>query len=59
MECQNCYTAEMQKPQNDHPAYYECPNCGAIELTYMPQSYQEALHQLPKKETQIVGVFGG
>lgn len=59
MECLNCYTADMQEPQNNHPAYVECPNCGAIELTFEPQDYQSSLFQLDVKEMQIIGVFGG
>lgn len=71
MICNNCFTAELQKPWDDHPSYLVCPNCGAIQLTYEPQDYQEALHQVPyvqirDPETglyltriQIIGVFGG
>jgi PBSX family phage terminase large subunit len=50
MQCLNCYTAEMMIPANSHPAYVECPNCGAIELTYEPMDYQEAIHEVPYKE---------
>ena len=57
--CNNCFTADIVVPDNNHPAYLICPNCNAIELTYQPQDYQEALHQLPKEEMQIVAVFGG
>jgi PBSX family phage terminase large subunit len=55
----------MQKPINNHPAYLECPDCGAIELTYTPQDYQEGIHEVPYRytddeiDTQIVGAFGG
>ena len=56
----------MQKPSNDHVSYIECPNCGAIELLYEPQEYQEAIHNVPyiindqgKSKVQIVGAFGG
>jgi PBSX family phage terminase large subunit len=66
MQCLNCYTGVMQKPDNEHPAYVECPNCGAIELTYKPQDYQIDLHRLPLQynedgtpKVQIVGAFGG
>lgn len=71
MMCQNCYVAEMQVPANNHPAYIECPACGAIELTYEPQDYQEPMHETAYSytlnedtgeweiDTQIIGVFGG
>lgn len=61
----------MQKPPDDHPSYLVCPNCGAIELTYVPQDYQQAIHEVPYQpvidpETgeeyiaiQIIGAFGG
>jgi PBSX family phage terminase large subunit len=60
MLCQHCKTTNVQKPDNQHPAYLQCPNCNAIELTYLPQEYQEVAHQLPNQATlQIVGFFGG
>lgn len=71
MECQNCFTGHMQPPANQHPAYVECPNCGAIELTYVPQEYQESIHSVDYLEywdedkqdwalkMQIIGAFGG
>src|SRR5690606_41898623 len=58
-------------PANGHPSYVECPHCGAIELTYVPQDYQESVHSVPiierwntkrqrwEYEIQIIGVFGG
>jgi PBSX family phage terminase large subunit len=56
----------MQQPRNQHPAYIECPNCGAIELTNQPLDYQESLHETPYQlaedgsiRPQIIGVFGG
>jgi PBSX family phage terminase large subunit len=61
----------MQPPANNHPAYLQCPDCGAIELTYTPQDYQEGIHEVEYTEsfnedtgqweidTQIVGAFGG
>lgn len=69
--CNNCFTAKMREPPDRHPSYLICPNCGAIQLTYEPQDYQEPLHQVPyvdifDSETgksvtriQIIGVFGG
>lgn len=71
MLCQACFTAEMREPPNDHPSYVVCPNCGALELTYQPQDYQEGMHSVPYTETlnpktgqmetdiHILGVFGG
>lgn len=71
MRCLNCYTADMVTPQNGHPAYIECPACGAIELTYEPQDYQVESHTVPirkvwsekkgkwESELRIIGWFGG
>ncbi len=66
MKCLHCYTAEMKKPENQHPAYVECPNCMAIELLYKPQEYQRSAHTVPYQKNkdgslkiQIVGFFGG
>jgi PBSX family phage terminase large subunit len=71
MICNNCFTTDMQIPANQHIAYVECPNCGAIELTYIPQDYQQNSHEVPitevwdeenqkwRKRTQILGFFGG
>lgn len=71
MECLNCYSGYMQTPANGHVSYVECPNCGAIELTYIPQDYQEPAHQVPYQEIfdkrtgewvirpHIIGEFGG
>jgi hypothetical protein len=56
----------MKKPENQHPAYVECPNCMAIELLYKPQEYQRSAHTVPYQKNQdgslkiqIVGFFGG
>jgi hypothetical protein len=61
----------MVTPLNGHTAYIECPSCGAIELTYVPQDYQQESHEVPIYEvwdaeneqwrfrTQIIGYFGG
>lgn len=71
MLCMSCRTAELQKPRDGHPSYLICPNCGAIELTYVPQDYQRPLHEVPYRvikdpntgnesiAIQIIGVFGG
>lgn len=64
--CPNCQTTDLQEPLDAHPSYMICPTCQAIQLTYVPQSHQEALHQAPQTlnpdqslQTQIIGVFGG
>lgn len=71
MQCQSCYSSDLTRPLNNHPAYLECPNCGAIELLYEPQTYQEEIHTIPynysfnektgkwEKDIQIIGAFGG
>lgn len=58
--------AEMEKPPDNHPSYLVCPNCGAIELTYLPMDYQEELHEVPYildenggYKPQILATFGG
>lgn len=71
MLCQNCFSSEMVKPLNGHIAYVECPTCAAIELTYIPQDYQQDFHTTTinevwnektekwELETQVIGAFGG
>lgn len=71
LECASCNYGILQRPANGHPSYLECPNCGALELTYTPQEYQQELHVMPYTEiwdeekqawvirTQIAGAFGG
>lgn len=66
MQCLNCYTAEMADPPDKHPSYTQCPNCGAIELLYTPQDYQQAIHEIPYVQDengglkpQIISTFGG
>lgn len=66
MECQACQIGIMQKPPDDHPAYLLCSNCGALELTYQPQDYQETIHTIPyvlsddgSIKPQIIATFGG
>lgn len=66
MNCQHCKIGTMQKPEDNHPSYIVCDNCGAIELTYKPQEYQRDLHKVPyavlsdgRYAIQIVGAFGG
>lgn len=71
MQCLNCHVGLMRIPANQHPAYIECPDCGCLELTYIPQDYQEGIHEVEytysfnpdtgkyEIDTQIVGAFGG
>lgn len=66
MLCLNCYSTDLKPPETEHPGYLVCPNCGAIELTYEPQPYQEAVHNVPymynedgSLRIQIMGIFGG
>jgi PBSX family phage terminase large subunit len=44
----------------------ECPVCGALQLTYNPQDYQELFHEAPFNinedgtyKLQTIGIFGG
>src|SRR5206468_11381919 len=71
MICLHCQTGTMQVPVSNHPAYVVCDVCGALELTYIPQDYQEGIHEVDytytwnedkevwEIDTQIVGAFGG
>jgi phage terminase large subunit len=70
MQCLNCFNGEMITPKDGHPTYLECPMCGAIELTYTAQDYQDVIHTVPYKEfvnkrgipeiePQIIFVAGG
>ena len=67
MECLQCNIGQMQKPEDDHPSYLVCSNCGAIELNYAPQDYQNEFHgskasidpESGEIALQIFGVFGG
>jgi hypothetical protein len=52
----------MREPVDQHPAYVQCDSCLAIELTYIPMSYQEEMHMVKTGEdedTDIIAVFGG
>lgn len=50
----------MQNPPDNHPSYVVCGSCGAIELTYVPQDYQEDMHRVDTGEgIDILSVFGG
>jgi PBSX family phage terminase large subunit len=60
--CHNCKVGTMQVPVDQHPAYIQCNSCMAIELTYMPQDYQEQMHMVRADgadDTDIIAVFGG
>lgn len=64
--CSNCKTDYLQTPGDSHPSYVECPTCGAIMLTYVPQEYQAEFHQTPYElnsdgsiKNQTIGLFGG
>lgn len=47
-------------PPDQHPAYVQCSSCLAIELTYMPQEYQEEMHTVfTGGDIDIIAVFGG
>lgn len=52
----------MAEPKDQHPAYVQCTSCLAIELTYVPQEFQEQMHQVKngsEDDTDIIAVFGG
>lgn len=58
--CYNCKVGSMMPPPDDHPSYLQCNSCMAIELTYVPQDYQEELHQTTTGGgIDILAVFGG
>lgn len=66
MKCLQCRNGNMLIPANNHPSYIHCEACGAIELTYEPQDYQQEMHGTPyilnedgSQKIQIVGIFGG
>lgn len=50
----------MTNPPDNHPSYLVCNSCGAMELTYVPQDYQEDLHTVDTGEgIDIIACFGG
>lgn len=60
--CYNCKVGTMYPPADQHPAYLQCSSCLAIELTYIPQEFQEEMHTVAAGEsddTDIIAVFGG
>jgi hypothetical protein len=55
----------MEKPPDSHPSYLICSSCRAIELTYEPMDYQNAIHTIPYVpdgkggiKPQIIATFG-
>ena len=61
-QCYNCKIGTMRTPPDGHPSYLQCDSCLAIELTYEPMDYQEAMHQVRNgsgDDTDIIAVFGG
>lgn len=66
MDCLHCLNGHMQPPNDGHPSYVLCSSCGAVELTYVPQEYQQPMHSVPyslnnknRIRAQIIAVFGG
>lgn len=66
MKCLHCRNGNMRIPPNDHQSYVECEACGAYELTYEPQDFQNEFHETPymlnedgSRKIQIIGIFGG
>lgn len=50
----------MKPPKDDHPSYLQCDSCMAIELTYKPMEFQEAMHTVNTGgDIDIIAVFGG
>jgi phage terminase large subunit len=50
----------MREPLDQHSSYWQCDSCLAIELTYIPQDYQEEMHQVnTESEIDIIFVAGG
>lgn len=56
MLCYNCKSAPLQLPEDNHPSYLVCPNCGALHLTYEPLPHQAHMHANP---AVFIGYFGG
>lgn len=58
--CNNCKVGTMMEPPDHHPSYLRCNSCMAIELTYKPLPYQEAMHQVDNGSgIDIIFVAGG
>lgn len=58
--CHHCKVGTLRKPNDDHPSYLICSSCSAIQLTYVPQDYQEEFHRTTTgKGIDIIAVFGG
>ena len=69
--CGHCHYGNYVKSIDDHVSYVVCDTCGAMQLSYIPQDYQEALHrqdydwvwddeqQKWVHANQTFGIFGG
>lgn len=64
--CSHCRTGKLRIPEDEHPSYCLCETCGAIQLTYIPQDYQEEFHQTEyvlnddgTVKIQTLALFGG
>lgn len=58
--CPNCQVGTLNPPKDQHPSYVQCNSCLAIQKTYIPQEYQETMHQVSTgNEIDIIAVFGG
>jgi PBSX family phage terminase large subunit len=59
-QCRNCHAGTLREPLDKHPSYLICDACMAIELTYLPQLYQEEMHEVNTGfDISIIAVFGG
>lgn len=67
LPCANCKVGRYELPPDEHPSYCLCTTCGAMQLTYMPQDYQEEFHRAEyflneedgTLKNQTLGLFGG
>lgn len=64
--CQHCKTGKLRIPEDEHVSYCLCDTCGAIQLTYVPQTHQEEFHETKflynedgSIKTQTLALFGG
>jgi hypothetical protein len=58
--CPQCKVGTVKPPKDDHPAYFQCDSCMAIELLYSPMDYQEEMHTVNTGgDIDIIAVFGG
>ena len=58
--CPQCHYGHMQEStqadDDGQPIYYECSDCGTVQLTYVPMEHQDEFHADPAK---FKGFFGG